>query len=152
MNIGSRQEHVNPWMRRILQRLPCPLDIRTARARQPRNNGPPHHRGNRLYRLKIPLRRNWESGFDDVHTQAVQLVNQSQLLLPAHTAVRRLLPVAKSRIKNRHALSVSHDLLVQRSLRVVRPGIPQACRSTPYTTDPEPRSKTYISSVIISSP
>ena len=56
MNIGSRQEHMDPRPRRFLQRLPRALNVRPASPRQPGNNRAPHDCCNRLHRLKIPIR------------------------------------------------------------------------------------------------
>ena len=79
-----------------LQGLPGALDVGGAGARQAGDDGSPDRRGDRLHRLKVAIGGDGEAGLDHVHTQAVELVSQPQLLLHVHAATWRLLAVAQA--------------------------------------------------------
>ncbi len=111
MNVGSRQEDVNARASRILQSFPGAFDIGPARPSQSGNDRPADQAGDGLDRCKIAVRGDGKTRLNHVDAEAVELVRQAQLLRMIHAATRRLLSIAKGRVKNGNArLLSSHGL------------------------------------------
>src|SRR5580658_699096 len=112
MNVGSRQKNMDAWTGSVLQSLPRALDVRPAGARQSRNDGAADLRGDRPHRFEVAVGSDGESRLDHVHTQAVELMSQTQLFRLVHAAAGRLLAVAKRSVENCNAGSLcGHDFL-----------------------------------------
>src|SRR5581483_3503573 len=150
MDIRGSQKYVNAGTSRVLQRFPGALDVWAASAGKPRDNGPPDRLRNRLHRLEVAIRGDRKSSLDYIHAQTVKLLRQSQLLLLVHAAARRLLAIAKRRIKNRDSCLLRthkcHPSLNPPQAGACPGGKKTHCSAYLYRTSFGGRSKTYISS------
>src|SRR5256885_1232162 len=99
MDIGGSQKNMDAWMRGMLQRLPRAVDIFVVSACQRGDGGTANLRRNSLNRIKVALRGDGETGFQNIHAQAVKLTCHLQLILHTHAAAGRLLAVAERRVK-----------------------------------------------------
>src|SRR5262249_33239485 len=94
MNIRGCEKHMDAGMSSVLKRFPGALDVKPAGPSQSGDDGAPDHSGNRLYRFKVAIGSDGEPGFNHIHTQAIELVRQTQLFLLVHAATGRLLSVS----------------------------------------------------------
>src|SRR5438045_4143796 len=105
MNVGGREDHMNPRPDRRLQRLRPAFNVMTRSPRQYRDNRTRHRRRNGLHRREVPIRSDRETGLDNVNSQLIELPPQPDFLMHVHAAARRLLAVAERRIKNSNSLA-----------------------------------------------
>jgi hypothetical protein len=100
MNRARGEEYVDTRSRCLRQCLPGPVDIRGNCARQTRDDRPPHGAGNRAHRLEVAVRGNREPSLDDVHTEPIELLCQSQLFGSSHAEAGSLLAVTERRVEH----------------------------------------------------
>src|SRR5580704_9009357 len=109
---------MNPGTRSMPQRLPCPLDVRTASTRQARDDGTADHFCDRPHRLEVALRGDGKAGFNNVYPEAVELMRQPKLFLLIHAAAGRLLAISKGRVENGNSRFVHNYFLKRRACRL----------------------------------
>src|SRR6266852_7554736 len=80
MDVGGRDEDVDPFALRGLQRLSGEIDIAVVAARERRDDGTSDRFGDVPNTAKVALRGRGEAGFDHVHTQRVELLARRSLL------------------------------------------------------------------------
>src|SRR5215467_6189637 len=110
MDVGGGEKYVNSRAYRGMQRLCRALDVMFRGTRQRRNNWTRHGSSHGLNRGEIAVGCDRKSRLNNIYPQAVELTRQADLFLHIHTAARRLLAVAQSRIKNRNSIAVHHKL------------------------------------------
>ena len=76
------------------------FDILPVGPRQPAYDRGGDGLGNLLHGLEIAVRRDGETGLDDIDAELVQHLGDAQLFLQVHGRARRLLAVAQSRVEN----------------------------------------------------
>ena len=96
----GRDEEVDAWIRRALDRLPGAVDVLLGGARQRGHRAVLHRLGDRGYGLKVARRRDRKARFDHVHFQTLQAPRHLQLLLQVHAAARRLLSIPQCGIED----------------------------------------------------
>src|SRR5437660_8628518 len=97
--------------------LPGPLDVRTAGARQARDDGSADHFGDRLHRLEVALGGDGEAGLNNVYAEAVELMRQPKLFLLVHAAAGKASAGASARPprRSRYCGRLPHRLRARRS-------------------------------------
>jgi hypothetical protein len=104
MNVRSGKECVDTWPRRRSHGLPGSLNVLLTAAGKRRNHRTPNRLCHRLDGLKVALRCDRESSFDDIHSQSLELMGKSPLLIYVHAATRRLLAIPQGGIEYFHLL------------------------------------------------
>ena len=102
MDVGGRDENVDPFALRGLQRLSGEIDIALVTPRQRGDDGTSDCLRDVPNTAKIALRGRREAGFDHVHTQRVELPGQAQLAVRGHGVSRCLLAVTQRGIEDDH--------------------------------------------------
>src|SRR5207248_2790900 len=104
VDVGGRDERVDAGLRRVLHRLPAPVDVAQAHAREPADRRGARERadllGHLARRLEVLLGRDGEAGLDDVHVQARQLPGHLQLFHRVHREPGRLLAVTERGVED----------------------------------------------------
>src|SRR5947208_5150581 len=100
MNIRGREEYMNPWPDRRLQRLRRTFNIVTRGPGQSGNNRTRDRCRDSLHRREVSVRSDGETSLDDVNAKLIQLPPQAYFLLYVHAATWRLLSIAQSRVKD----------------------------------------------------
>ena len=108
MNGTGGEEHVDSWMRGILQRVPRGLDVFSSAARETRDDRALDFARHQVHRLPIAARGDRETGFDDVDPEFRERLGNSQLFRLRHAAAGRLLAVAQRGIEDEDAVGVGH--------------------------------------------
>ncbi len=93
MDVGCGKERVNAWAGRAFQGFPGTSNIHFIGSRQGSNDRTTDFCRNGLHGLEIAIRRNRESCFKDVNSQAIKLPRHLQLFFKIHAASRRLLAI-----------------------------------------------------------
>ena len=113
VDVGGRDERVDAGLRRVLHRLPAPVDVAQAHAREPADRRGARERadllGHLARRLEVLLGRDGEAGLDDVHVQARQLPGHLQLFHRVHREPGRLLAVTERGVEDDDSV---HGLLL----------------------------------------
>src|SRR5256886_16182820 len=111
VDVGGRDERVDPRLPRVLHRLPAAVDVRQPHAREPADRRRVLERadllGDLTRRLEVLVRRDREARLDDVHLEASQLSRHLELLHRVHREPRRLLAVPQRRVENDDAIHVT---------------------------------------------
>src|SRR5207247_452946 len=109
VDVGGRDERVDPRLPRVLHRLPAAVDVRQPHAREPADRRRVLERadllGDLTRRLEVLVRRDREARLDDVHLEASQLSRHLELLHRVHRAPRRLLAVPPLRCRSVEAIT-----------------------------------------------
>ena len=111
VNDGSRDNTAEIVLNYMLQGLPGALDVGTAGARQSGDDGAADDFGDRLHRLEIAIRGDGESGLDDVHAEAIELMGQAQFFLLVHAAAGGLLAISESGVKYSNSRFIHNHFL-----------------------------------------
>ena len=91
---------------RIAHAVPRHCDVFLIRPGQRGDRWALHLAGHCLHTLKVTGRRDRETGLDDIHPKARELVRDLHLLPQIEVNARRLLPVAEGRVEKYDALGV----------------------------------------------
>src|SRR6266581_4689571 len=97
VNVGGREDHMNPRPDRRLERLRRAFNVMTRSPRQSRDNRTRDRSCDGLHRCEVSIRSDREASLDHVNAKLVQLPPQANLLLYVHAAAWRLLSIAQSR-------------------------------------------------------
>jgi hypothetical protein len=108
VDIGGRDEDVDPGPRRGAQRLSREIDIFVDAACQRGEHRAAHLGRDLVHAPVVACRRRRKARLDDVHVQGVELPGQLQFLFGRHRVAGRLLAVAQGGIEDDH---VSHHEL-----------------------------------------
>ena len=108
VDVGGRHEGVDAGAPGVPHRFPAAVDVAETHAAQAADDRGAlqraHLAGDLPGRLEVLLRRDGESGFDDVHVQSRQLPGHLQLLHRVHGEPGRLLAVAQRRVEDDHSV------------------------------------------------
>src|SRR5256886_7858036 len=111
VDVGGRDERVDPRLPRVLHRLPAAVDVRQPHAREPADRRRVLERadllGDLTRRLEVLVRRDREARLDDVHLEASQLSRHLELLHRVHRKPRRLLAVPQRRVEDDDAIHMT---------------------------------------------
>ena len=95
VDVGRGQERVDARVPGALERFPGAIDVAGQRAAQARHDRVAERLGHGFHRLEVAIRRDRESGFDNVDAQLLELLGEPQLLFQVHRAPGRLLTVTQ---------------------------------------------------------
>ena len=93
MDVGGRDEDMDPFALRGLQRLSGEIDVPLVTAGERGDHRTSDGFRDVLDTAKVALRGCGEAGFDHVHTQRVELPGQAQLAVRGHGVPRCLLAI-----------------------------------------------------------
>src|ERR1700679_4039660 len=100
MEVGAGEEDVEAVLLRGLDGACCGLNVLALAAGQRGDARAAHFAGDRLYGVEVALRGDGEAGFDDVDTEAGELMGETQLFGVVHGAAGGLLPVTESSVED----------------------------------------------------
>ena len=106
VDVGRGDEGVDPRSLRVLDGLPCTIDVRRVRAGQAGDDRALDLAGDRLHRLEVAGRGDREAGLDDVDAQPRELVGDLELLGRVQRDARRLLAVAQRGVEDLYVVHV----------------------------------------------
>src|SRR5437773_367667 len=111
VEVGGRDERVDPWLPRVLHRLPAAVDVGQAHAREPADRRRVLERadllGDLARRPEVLVRGDREARLDDVHLEAGQLARHLELFQRVHREAGRLLAVSQRRVEDGDAIHVT---------------------------------------------
>src|SRR6266550_2688862 len=105
VNVGGREDHMNPWPDRRLERLRRAFNVMPRSPSQSRDNRPWYCSRNRLHCREVAIRSDRKASLDHVNAEPVELPPQPNFLLHVHAAAGRLLTVTKRGVKNRDSFA-----------------------------------------------
>jgi len=130
VQVGGRDEGVEPGAGGDLDSPPGLLDVVPGGARQRRDHRPPDLARHGVHRPEVVLTGHRKAGLDDVHPEEIQLARHPDFILEVHAAARRLLSVAQRRVENRD--SVGHGVSLDSEVSVhIRGGMQAVNRIRP---------------------
>ena len=100
VDLAGGHEGVDAALLGRFNRLTGPLNIPCLGARQRADHGVLDALGNRMNRIKIPLRGHGKAGLDHVDTHGIQLIGHQELFIQVHRHARRLLAIAEGGVEN----------------------------------------------------
>ena len=106
VDVGGRDERVDPCPRGVLDRVPGGVDVGDMRPREPGDHGSLDPARDLLDRFEVPGRGDREPGLDHVDPQPRELLRDLQLLLGVEADPGRLLAVAQRRVEDQYSVGV----------------------------------------------
>src|SRR5207302_3642051 len=104
VNVRGGEERMDAGTLSLFQGFPGPVNVKLTGACECRNHRTADLGRHGLDSIEVTLRSDRETGFEDVHVQALELMRHFQLLLEIHAAAGRLLTVTQSGIENEDLL------------------------------------------------
>ena len=100
MRFACGNKDVNTRVLRRLNCFPAPIDVTKRSARQATDHRPTYRLCDGLYRLKVALARDRETGLDHIDAETSELFGNFNLLALIERDSRRLFAVTKGRVEN----------------------------------------------------
>src|ERR1700691_2656207 len=111
MDVAGGEEGMNARALGVPQRVNRGLHVGPIGPSERSHVRPRELTADRIYRLRISLRGDRETGFEDIDAQFHQFRSHPEFLWHGHAASGRLFPVSKSRIEDVNAVSHGKYLL-----------------------------------------
>src|SRR6266536_1840189 len=105
VNVGGREDHMNPRPDRRLERLRRAFNGMPRSPSQSRDNRTRNRRRDGLHGREVSIRGDRKASLDHVNAELVELPPQPNFLLHVHAAAGRLLTVTKRSAKNRDSFA-----------------------------------------------
>ena len=100
VELGRRQEDVDPVALGVAHRLPRPVHVLERGPGEPRDDRAAHGLGDRLDGFEVTVAGDREAGLDDVDPEARELVGDLELLADVQRDAGRLLAVPEGRVED----------------------------------------------------
>src|SRR5262245_4597655 len=104
MDVRGGEKRMDSRSRCDLDGVPCDTDVVLEAARECGDTRAPNVPGDTLHGVEISGGSDRKAGFDDVHTELLELARKAQLFFGVHATTGRLLAIAQRSIENEQAI------------------------------------------------